>query len=47
MRVIFWLVIYILTLGFISVHVTYVDGLELTLHGWGEKIGKKKKEGKK
>lgn len=43
-RVILWLVFYVLFLGFAGVHVQYRDGLRIDLYNWEERKLRKGKE---
>ena len=41
-RTLFWLIIWVLTLGIADIQVEYDDGLNIKFIGWANKLGKKK-----
>lgn len=43
-RTVWWTLIYLATLGTISIEVEYTDGLRIKLIGWPEKLSKKPKQ---
>jgi hypothetical protein len=42
LRTLFWICVYVLSIGSLSIKVRYRDGLEIKLVGWPERIAAEK-----
>lgn len=42
LRILFWLILYLLLLGLVSFYVSYKDGLTVDLKGWPELLSRAK-----
>jgi hypothetical protein len=41
-RIVMWVGLWLVTLGALSIHVSYTDGLDIDLHGWLDAIMRKR-----